>query len=106
SAYSISLRPTPHPLIINSFPTRRSSDLSMSAPPSPDPYDSNQGRPVPPPGQQPWTQPGQPRPGQYGPPAPGGPQPPEQQPSAGPDRKSTRLNYSHVSSSYAYICLK
>src|SRR5699024_12755649 len=56
----------------------------MPAPPSPAPYDSNQGRPAPPPGQQPWTQPGQPRPGQYGPPAPGGPQPPEQQPSAGP----------------------
>ena len=56
----------------------------MSAPPPPGPYDPNQGWPVPPPGQQPWTQPGQSLPGQYGPPPPGGPQPPGQQPSAGP----------------------
>lgn len=55
----------------------------MSAPPPPGPYDPNQGPPVPPPGRQPYPQPGQPQPGQYAPPGAGAPQQPGQQPPAG-----------------------
>src|SRR5690606_42056638 len=78
-----------------SFPTRRSSDLSPPAPPPGSPG----GPEAPSPGRQT---------------TPRAPNRPSEPPNCGKsspgggrrDRKSTRLNSSHVKSSYAVFCLK
>src|SRR5207249_10640675 len=91
------------PLALHSFPTRRSSDLRLcrerhhraGGPPS----QQHRGRPSLR-GLHPWHVDGD----RERPPAP----PPGRRllPGVGRDRKSTRLNSSHVSISYAVFCLK
>src|SRR5207302_10849183 len=84
STSSLYASTTPRPL--HSFPTRRSSDLSgrsaarSGSPSSPICYRATRCRPRPP--------------------------SPATSPPATQDRKSTRLNCSHVSISYAVFCLK
>src|SRR5207249_11180064 len=91
--------PLPHP---HSFPTRRSSDLHSTAPKPNSSYPSTRGIVVP--CESPASS----------------PRPPSRCSPSGsatawlrsptsattPDRKSTRLNFSHVSISYAVFCLK
>src|SRR5207249_11666610 len=82
-----------HPLILHSFPTRRSSDLRARGSDGPALGGADRGR-QPDPGDQRW----------------GDDRPSRRAAGRGPqlhrDRKSTRLNSSHVSISYAVFCLK
>src|SRR5207253_11499075 len=89
--------------VLHSFPTRRSSDLALGVPrPWPPAFSGLRSpprvlRPVPSPPRLPQ--------GTFSPrtrgPSPGPPRPSESE-----DRKSTRLNSSHVAISYAVFCLK
>src|SRR5438067_3134607 len=75
------------PCVLHSFPTRRSSDLGNSTPPKSPPF--------------PWER------GHFPPPCPSSLASHCGRDACAPtDRKSTRLNSSHVSISYAVFCLK
>src|SRR5699024_12830453 len=93
---SLPLQPSPHPRDLHSLPTRRSSDLHCRRP--------HQGRDR---GSAPHPQSSSPRCAFQGRRHPS--RPPLSATDAIPvpgDRKSTRLNSSHVSISYAVFCLK
>src|SRR5205814_10463736 len=87
------------PRLLPSFPTRRSSDLPPPPPPNlPTPPRSLQQPATP---EMPFA------PTPPAPPAPPTPQPLQPLfPPPPPDRKSTRLNSSHLGISYAVFCLK
>src|SRR5439155_26024326 len=83
---------------LHSFPTRRSSDLK----PSSDSRSSGCSRGLPPSGSRSATR----WPSSRYACTSSATEPPARAPSARSDRKSTRLNSSHVAISYAVFCLK
>src|SRR5437868_14609529 len=87
--YSSFLQPPPHPLFLHSFPTRRSSDLSS--------WLQRLPRTIPASRRVPSLLRKAPRSAETR---------RTRSPDAYLDRKSTRLNSSHVSISYAVFCLK